>query len=100
MLGLHLHNERNIAGARERARGLIAALSMRPSGLASAAGPEHLPGSGRLYFPTKPENPYASQTKWDARSARRNSRRAGGNGRRGPSWKRWLRFELGIKVST
>jgi hypothetical protein len=23
MLGLHLHNERNIAGARERARGLI-----------------------------------------------------------------------------
>ena len=42
MLGLHLHNERNIAGARERARGLIDALSMRPSGLASAAGPEHL----------------------------------------------------------
>jgi hypothetical protein len=82
MLGLHLHNERNIAGARERARGLNPMpLTMRPSGLASTgyykdhadylifcggwnigriyeirSGPEELRWFWALHFPGRPEN--------------------------------------------
>ena len=88
------------------------ALTMRPAGLSSGidqgradytvfcgewnigriyevrGGPEHLRWFWALHFPSKPEGLRTDNRVATLEAARRSSRRAGGNGWRGRSWKR------------